>query len=238
MRARPESAPLARAALALSATLLAACGSGEPSAPPGAEDSASTLAGLGLRSEGDGPLVAFLGDSLTAGLNLSRDEAFPALVHDRLEAEGLPLRVINAGISGDSVAGGRARLDWLLDQDPDVVFVALGVNDAFRTRPLDEIRADLRAIVERVRERGAYPILAGQRVTPNYGPDYTEAFAALYADLAAELDVAFLPFLLQGVGGVPGLNLADGIHPNARGHQRIADLVVPVVRRALALLGD
>jgi len=214
---------------------LAACGPSDDGAPRRPERGGAP-ASLGLRSEGDGPLVVFLGDSLTAGPRLARDEAFPALVHDRLEADGVAVRVINAGVSGDTSAGGRARLDWLLDQEPDVVFVALGANDGLRQRAIDGIRSDLRTIVQRIRAHGAVPLLAGQKLPPNYGPAYTRAFAELYPELARDLDVPFLPFLLEGVAAEPGLNLPDGLHPNARGHRRIAELVLPLVREELGLL--
>ena len=217
--------------LSLVAFLAVGCSDAAPAAEQAPPSSAT-----GLRSQGEGPLVVFLGDSLTAGLGLARSEAYPALVHDRLEADGVELRIINAGVSGDTTAGGRARLDWLLSQQPDLVFVSLGANDGLRTREISEIRADLEAILSGIQDHGARAILAGQMLPPNYGPAYTDAFRDLYPALAAELDVALLPFLLEGVAAVPELNMPDGLHPNADGHELIADLVLPLVRDELALL--
>lgn len=178
------------------------------------------------------PLVVFLGDSLTAGLGLAEAEAYPALVERALEKEGLPLRVLNAGVSGDTTAGGLSRLDWLLGQKPEVVVVGLGANDGLRALPLAETDANLREIVSRVREAGADVLLLGMRIPPNYGP-YADDFAALYPRIAEELDVPFVPFLLEGVGGMRELNLEDGIHPNAEGQRRVAATVAPFLEEVL-----
>jgi acyl-CoA thioesterase-1 len=179
------------------------------------------------------PLVVFLGDSLTAGLGLAEDQAYPALVRDRLTEEGLAVRVVNAGVSGDTTAGGLRRLGWVLRQRPEVVVVGLGANDGLRGLPVEESERNLREIVRRARAAGAEVVLLGMRIPPNYGPDYAEAFAAVYPRIARELDVALVPFLLEGVGGDPELNLPDGIHPNAEGHERVAENILPVLRRAL-----
>jgi acyl-CoA thioesterase-1 len=176
------------------------------------------------------PLVVFLGDSLTAGYGLPEADAYPALIEAALAAEGRPVRVVNAGVSGDTSAGGLARLDWVLRLEPDVVVVELGPNDGLRGLPLEATEANLRRIVERSRAAGARVLLAGMLIPPNYGPDYAGRFAAIYPRLAAELDVPLVPFLLEGVGGELDLNLADGIHPNAAGHRRLADNVMPHLR--------
>ena len=182
------------------------------------------------------PVVVFLGDSLTAGLGLGAEQAFPALVAAELAERGLPIRAVNAGVSGDTSAGGLRRVDWLLRQHPDVVVVALGANDALRGQPVAGIEANLREIVTRARAAGARVLLVGIQVPPSYGDDYARAFAAVYPRLAGELGVPLLPFLLEGVGGDPDLNLADGIHPNEEGHRRVAALVTshlePLVRAA------
>ncbi len=183
-----------------------------------------------------GPLVMFLGDSLTAGLGLSEEQAFPALLESRLRAEGIPVRVVNAGVSGDTTTGGLSRLPWLLQQNPDVLVVGLGANDALRGQSLDVIEENLRAIVERGRAAGARVLLLGMRVPTNYGPDYAEGFAALYERLAKDLGVERVPFLLDGVGGHPDLNQEDGIHPTARGHEILADNVLPHLKRVLEKL--
>ena len=179
------------------------------------------------------PLVIFLGDSLTAGRGLSADQAFPALVADALREKGRLVRVVNAGVSGDTTSGGLDRLGYLLEQKPDVLVVGLGVNDAFRGQPVDRIEANLRAIVARAKSAGARVVLLGMRVPTNYGPDYTEAFAAMYARVAKTERVELMPFLLDGVGGHPELNLDDGIHPNRDGQRMIAAGVLVYVERAV-----
>lgn len=169
--------------------------------------------------------MVFLGDSLTAGLGLGEEEAYPALVGEILAAHGLPIRVVNAGVSGDTSAGGLSRLDWLLSQRPAIVFVALGANDGLRGQPVAAIAANLEAIVERSRAAGARVVLAGMKMPPNYGPEYTRDFEALYGELAKRERLPFLPFLLEGVAADPGLNQPDGIHPTAEGQRRIAAAV-------------
>jgi acyl-CoA thioesterase I len=179
------------------------------------------------------PLVIFLGDSLTAGLGLPADQAFPSLVADALREKGRPIRVVNAGVSGDTTSGGLDRVGYLLEQKPDVLVVGLGVNDAFRGQPVDRIEANLRAIVTRAKSAGARVVLLGMRVPTNYGPDYTEAFAAIYARVAKTERVELMPFLLEGVGGHPELNLDDGIHPNREGQRMVAARVLVYVERAV-----
>jgi acyl-CoA thioesterase-1 len=179
------------------------------------------------------PLVVFLGDSLSAGYGLAEEEAFPALLAARLTAAGRPIRVVNAGVSGDTSAGGRQRLDWLLRQQPDVLVVELGANDALRGQPLAATEENLRAIIQRAREAGVEVLLCGMQIPPNYGPEYTTGFAELFPRLARELEVELVPFLLAGVGGVPELNLPDGIHPTAEGHQRVAANVEPHLHAVL-----
>lgn len=181
-------------------------------------------------ADSERPTVVFLGDSLTAGLGLAEEEAFPALVAERLEAEGRPVRAINAGVSGDTSAGGLARLDWLLRQEPDVLVLGLGANDGLRGLPIAATEENLREIVVRAREAGARVLLLGMLVPPNYGPEYAEGFRDLYPELAAELDVALVPFLLEGVAAVPELNQADGIHPTAEGQEIMAENVLPHLR--------
>ena len=183
------------------------------------------------------PLVVFLGDSLTAGLGVAGEEAFPALIEARLAASGVEIRGVNAGISGDTTAGGLARLDWLLGQRPDVLVVGLGANDGLRGLSLEQTEANLRAILDRSRRAGCEVLLLGMRLPPNYGADYTERFAAIFPGLARELDVPLVPFLLGGVAGRPELNQADGIHPTAEGHRLMAENVLPQLRALLPAAG-
>lgn len=171
--------------------------------------------------------VAFLGDSLTAGYGLAAEEAYPALVGTALAADPVTARwrVVNAGVSGDTSAGGLRRIDWVLKGKPQVVVIALGANDGLRGLPVAALEANLRGIIAKVRAAGAAPLLIGMRVPKNLGPDYAAAFDALYPRLAAELKLPFLPFLLDGVALKPALNQADLIHPNAQGQQVIAGSV-------------
>ncbi|MGH7336710.1 MAG: arylesterase [Myxococcota bacterium] len=182
--------------------------------------------------------VVFLGDSLTAGYGLAAEEAYPALVEALLAAAGAPVKAINAGVSGDTSAGGLERLGWLLVQRPAIVFVCLGGNDGLRGLPLESTEANLRAIVERTRAAGARVVLAGMQIPPNYGPEYTAGFRALYPRLAEEYDVPLVPFLLEGVAARPELNQRDGIHPNAEGQKivarTVADALAPLLREALS----
>ena len=179
------------------------------------------------------PKVVFLGDSLTAGYGLDASQAYPSLVQQRLREAGITADVVNAGVSGDTSAGGLRRLDWALGGDVEVLVVALGGNDALRGLSTDELRRNLAAIIGRARERGVTVILAGMEAPPNLGRTYTSAFRRVYRDLAAEYRIALIPFLLEGVAGRPGLNQADLIHPNAEGARKIAALVWPFVERAM-----
>ncbi|MBP1641550.1 MAG: Lysophospholipase L1-like esterase [Acidobacteria bacterium] len=171
------------------------------------------------------PLVVFLGDSLTAAFGLDEDQGYPARVAAELERRGLGIRAINAGISGDTSAGGLERLDWLLAQEPDLVVVELGANDGLRGQPLEAIEANLAAIVERSLAAGARVVVAGMKIPTNYGPEYTAGFEAIYPRVARRPGATLIPFLLDGVAARPELNLPDGIHPNARGYEVVAGTV-------------
>jgi len=193
------------------------------------------VAWLGLlpgeaRSEG---VVVALGDSLTAGLGVAADEAFPARLQARLRAEGYAYRVVNAGVSGDTTAGGLRRVDWVLRSSPEVVIVALGANDGLRGQSPPAMRANLEEIVTRLQATGARVLLAGMRLPPNYGGEYTKEFEAVFPAVARSAKITLMPFLLNGVAGVPRLNQADGIHPTAAGQQVIADHVWPYLRPLL-----
>ncbi|MBM3777281.1 MAG: arylesterase [Acidimicrobiia bacterium] len=171
------------------------------------------------------PRIVMLGDSLTAGYGLESDQSYPALLQDRLDAAGYAYDVVNAGVSGDTSAGGLRRLDWSLDGDVHLLVVALGGNDGLRGLPVTQLEDNLSAIIEQGREAGATVVLAGMEAPPNYGPEYTGSFRQVYRDLAREYDVTLIPFLLDGVAGVPSLNLPDGIHPNPEGARKVEALV-------------
>jgi acyl-CoA thioesterase I len=193
---------------------------------------ASAIEVTGAAGAGERIIVA-LGDSLTAGLGVASDEAYPALLEARARKAGFDYRVVNAGVSGDTSAGGLRRLDWVLRSRPDVVIVALGSNDGLRGLPVSALRDNLTAIVTRVRAAGARVLLVGMRVPPNYGAAYAGDFAEAFGSVARHTSVAFLPFLLEGVAGDPALNQADGIHPNAAGQRIVADRVWAALRPLL-----
>jgi acyl-CoA thioesterase-1 len=171
--------------------------------------------------------VLILGDSITAGYGLDSEESYPALLQKKIDGQGWSFRVINAGQSGDTSAGGLGRLDWLLKNRIDVLVLELGGNDGLRGLPVETTRKNLQAIIDRTKQK--YPqakvILAGMRVPPNMGQDYAEKFAAIFRDLAKENQAVLIPFVLEGVGGVRQLNLPDGIHPTAQGHEIVANNV-------------
>lgn len=180
------------------------------------------------------PRVVVLGDSLSAGLGLvSTDDAFPAVLQRKIDAENLKFLVVNAGVSGDTSAGGLRRFDWALDGDVKVLVLGLGANDGLRGLPVDELRKNLSTMIERAQARQIAVVLCGMEAPPNFGAPYTASFRSTFKDLAAKYDVAFVPFLLDGVAGVADLNQEDGIHPNARGAQRVADTVWSALRPVL-----
>ena len=170
------------------------------------------------------------GDSLTAGYGLrADDESFPAKLQAKLDSSGYKYRVINGGISGDTSAGGARRIDWAMQQNPQIVIVELGGNDALRGQPPSAMKKNLATILDRAIAGKAKVILAGMEAPPNLGVEYTREFRQVYRDLAREYDVVLLPFFLAGVGGIADLNQPDGIHPSARG----VDIIVENVWRVL-----
>jgi acyl-CoA thioesterase-1 len=218
--------------LLLGAFLLAGC-SGRREAPDASAPDSSPVRPGGTGTEpsnraatAGAPLVVFLGDSLTAGNGLSVDQAFPAIAAEALARRGRPIRAVNAGVSGDTTAGGLRRADWVLLQRPDVVVLALGANDGLRGLPLAETERNLRAIVAKARSAGARVLLCGMLVPTSYGPEYQEGFGRLFPRVAEAEGVPFVPFLLEGVAGRPELNLEDGIHPNAEGQRIVAGNVL------------
>ena len=189
----------------------AASASASPGATAPVAPAASTRPGAAL------PRIVFLGDSLTAGLGLPREQAVPALIQAHLDAAGYRYEVVNAGVSGDTSAGGLSRLDWSLDGDVQVLVIELGANDGLRGNPVDGMRRNLDQIIRRARQRGIRVLLTGMEAPPNFGEAYTSEFRRVFTDLAREHEVAFMPFFLEGVAGIRGLNGSDGIHPNAEG---------------------
>jgi acyl-CoA thioesterase-1 len=171
-----------------------------------------------------------LGDSLTAGLGLPGEAAYPALLQQRLTSEGLDYEVVNAGVSGDTSAGGLSRLDWALAGDVRVLIVALGGNDGLRGLPPAELKHNLATIIERAQAKGIAVVLAGMEAPPNFGRDYIVAFHKVYPSLARDYHVPLVPFLLQGVAGVERLNQRDGIHPTEEGARIVADNVWAVLK--------
>ena len=171
--------------------------------------------------------IVFLGDSLTAGFGLDQEESYPALIQAKILAAGANHTVVNAGLSGDTTAGGLRRMDWLLREKIDILVIALGANDGLRGLPTAEVKKNLVEIIERLRRQntGAEVLLAGMLVPPNIGPEYADRFRAVFPDVARETRAHLLPFLLDGVAGNPDMNQQDGIHPTAAGQQRIADIV-------------
>lgn len=181
------------------------------------------------------PKVAFLSDSIGAGLHLARHQAFPSILQRMLADEGLPFELIDSSESGRTTAGGVTALDWVLKREPQLVVLTLGGNDGLRGVPLAEIEANLRAMVTRARAAGARVLLLGVRLPPNYG-EYGAGFDALYPRLAEELELDFVPFFMQGVGGVAEANLADGLHPTAAGHAVLAANVAPELRELVGAI--
>ena len=174
-----------------------------------------------------------LGDSLTAGYGLPPEQAFPAQLETRLKKDGYPVTVINAGVSGDTSAGGRARLGWALADRPDLVLVELGANDGLRGLDPGAMKGKLDAIIRTLRGKGIGVMLAGMLAPPNMGPVYEREFNAVFPALAREHDIVFYPFFLDGVAADPALNQRDGIHPNAKGVAAIVDRIAPFVVRLL-----
>ncbi|MBI2073691.1 MAG: arylesterase [Gemmatimonadetes bacterium] len=226
-----------RYALLLSLVGALACGE---RAEPG-RDSERAAAEPAVSAATDLPVVLFLGTSLTAGLGLSESEAYPGLIQQKMDSAGLRFRVINAGESGGTSAGGLRRIDWLLQQPVSVLVLELGANDALRGQDLDATRRDLQEIMDRT--RAAYPevdiVIAGMQAPPNLGERYTTEFRSIFPELARRNNAALVPFLLEGVAAVRELNQADGIHPTAAGQRRLADnvwkvlepVLIPVERR-------
>lgn len=181
----------------------------------------------GIQAQLSPAKILFFGDSITAGYGLNPDKAFPALIQQQIDSLGLNYTVVNAGLSGETSAGGLRRVDWVLQQRVDIFVLELGGNDGLRGLNLQQTKTNLQGIIDKVKAK--YPqaliVLAGMEVPPNLGANYTLEFREMYVELAQENDVLFIPFILEGVGGVPELNLPDQIHPNEEGHRKVAQHV-------------
>jgi acyl-CoA thioesterase-1 len=219
-----RSAPRRRAA-AIGAASLLALTCGRPAPPPGPAPRPSPTS----RPATAAVRVVVLGDSLAAGLGLAADEAFPAVVEGLLRERGHAVEVVNAGVSGDTSAGGLARLEWVLQRPADILVVELGGNDALRGQELEATESNLREIVRRGRASGARVLLLGMDVPANYGPDYGGRFAALFERVAGEEGVPLVPGFVRGLAAGPGLLQADGLHPTAAGQRLLAENLLPAL---------
>jgi acyl-CoA thioesterase-1 len=181
------------------------------------------------------PAIVFLGTSLTAGLGVDLDQAYPALIQHKIDSLGLHYRVINAGVSGESSAGAVHRIDWVLREKPAVLLIETGANDGLRGQDLDSLKANIQAIINRVREQAPNTriVLLGMEALPNLGAQYTRTFRDIYPALARANHVPLVPFLLAGVAGVDSLNQGDGVHPTPEGHRIIAGNVWPTLATVL-----
>ncbi len=188
-----------------------------------------------LEKENNSKTILFFGNSLTAGYGVGMDGAFPAIIQNTLDSLELDYKVVNAGLSGETTSGGLSRLDWVLNQKVDVFVLELGANDGLRGIPLTETKSNLQAMIDLVWKKNPDTkiVLAGMQIPPNMGQDYTAEFKNIWTDLAKKNNVKLIPFLLDGVGGIPSLNQADGIHPTKEGHKILAKNVWEVLEGLL-----
>lgn len=186
-------------------------------------------------TESGNKVILFFGDSLTAGYGIELEEAFPALIQQRLDSLGMDYTVINSGLSGETTSGGLNRIKWVLNQKVDVFVLELGANDGLRGIPLDQTQSNLQAIIEEVKNKNpdTQIILAGMQIPPNMGPEYTTEFRQLFPELADKNDIPLIPFLLDGVAGIPEMNLEDGIHPTPEGHKIVTENVWNVLKEVV-----
>jgi acyl-CoA thioesterase-1 len=213
-----------RVALAVCSLIaIGACGPRQEQPPPPSQAVPERPAVRHAVSASARPRIVVLGDSLTAGLGLPASEAYPALLQQKVDAIGLNFEVVNAGVSGDTSAGGLSRLDWALEGDVRFLIVALGGNDALRALPPEELRRNLATIIERAQAKHITVVLAGMEAPRNFGRDYVVRFHQVYPDLAKKYNVGLVPFLLEDVAGIERLNQRDGIHPTAEGAEIVAN---------------
>ncbi len=209
----------------VAAAAVAACGAPAVERSAESRSAPATSDSIVRQQQATRPRIVVLGDSLTAGLGLPVEQAFPSILQKRLDDQGYAFDVVNAGVSGDTSAGGLRRLDWALGGDVKVLIVALGGNDGLRGIPVSEMKQNLETIVRRTRDRRIKVLLVGIEAPPNFGERYTNEFRQAFQDVAREAGVAFVPFLLEGVAGIPALNQADGIHPTAEGARIMANTI-------------
>jgi acyl-CoA thioesterase I len=179
------------------------------------------------------PTIVAFGDSLTAGFGVAPEESYPAQLQRRLDEAGYRYRVVNAGLSGETTAGGLRRVDWILKGRPSIVILELGANDGLRGFHPAQIRANLEGIIAKLQARGVKVLLTGMKLPPNYGREYTSRFMALFPEVARKYGLTYLPFFLEGVGAQPTLNQPDGIHPTGAGYRIIVDHLLPVLEPLL-----
>jgi acyl-CoA thioesterase I len=203
----------------------------------GTKDSPTTVAVQTAVVDGK-PVVLFFGTSLTAGLGLAPDQAFPALIEKKAAAEGMPITAVNAGLSGETTAGAARRIDWVLRTPADIVVVETGANDALRGLSPDAARSNLERVIEAIRKKQpkAKIVLLQMEAPPNYGGPYTRSFHAIYPDIAKKESIALAPFFLEGVAGIPRYNQGDGVHPNLAGERLVADNVWKALKPVVAQL--
>jgi acyl-CoA thioesterase-1 len=192
------------------------------------------IASFGAEKSSIKARIVILGDSLTEGYGLSKEQAYPARVEKQLNELGYKnVKVINAGVSGSTTAGGASRLDWILRSEPTHVVVALGANDGLRGIKVEQTRLNLTMIIEKLKEKKVVPVLVGMKLPPNYGKEFRAEFDAIFPTLAKKFGITLIPFLLEGVGGVASLNLSDGIHPNEKGHEKLSQTVLPYLEKVI-----
>ncbi len=210
--------------------ILSACGNGENKKADNESADSLNVSKLPAKKS-----ILVFGNSLTAGLGVEPDEAFPALIGNKIDSLNLPYEVVNAGLSGETTAAGKERINWLLKQKVDVFVLELGANDGLRGIPLTETRKNLQSIIDQVKAK--YPdaklVMTGMEVPPNMGSKYASEFRVIFPELAKKNNMALVPFLLDKVGGVPELNQSDGIHPTPEGHKILADNVWVVLKELL-----
>jgi acyl-CoA thioesterase I len=206
----------------MSLTTMSGCGEKNPASPqPAPHQTAHIIT------------IVALGDSLTEGYGVEAHQAYPAIIEDRLQKEGVSSKVINAGISGETSGELLSRIDRVLLLKPDIVILCTGANDGFQGMDLHLIQHNISRIIQIFKEHHVTVVLAGMKMLVNYGPAYTVPYARLYAEIADQEKILFIPFFLEGIAGNPELNLSDGIHPNAKGYQIVAASVYPYVLKAI-----
>lgn len=212
----------------LTAFVVSACSGQDPESHQIGSDAPPVKLSLG-----DRPSIVVLGDSLTSGFGLNLEEAFPAVLQEYLDDSEYSYEMVNAGVSGDTSAGGVRRLDWVLDRNVEIIIVALGGNDGLRGLPVEAMKDNLTTIIETAIRRDIVVILAGMEAPPNLGQIYTAEFREAFSEVADEYNVLFVPFLLEGVAGMNELNQPDGIHPNLEGARQVAEHLWPVLESVL-----